>query len=65
MYEYESVYNWNVLDDIKSGKEVYMLDKRLNESVNVKTMEVYDLISILNSEEKDRYYFYRAVKVDE
>ena len=42
-----------------------MLDKRLNESVNVKTMEVYDLISILNSEEKDRYYFYRAVKVDE
>ena len=64
-YKYESVYSWNVISDIKEGKAVYVLDMRLNEVEDVDSMEVCRLMTILNSEEKDRYYFYRAVEVDE
>ena len=64
-YKYEVVYDWNVLDEIKTRKDVYVLDKKLNEVENVNSMEVCDLMEILNSEETDRYYFYRAVRADE
>lgn len=70
MNKYKTVYNFNVLEELKKGEEVYIIDKSKRYSTESITkaseMKAKFLIDIIESENKDeRYEFYKVVETDE
>lgn len=55
---YEEIYSFNVIDAVKEGKQVYVLDRKTKEVIYVNGMEVFDLCEILKSTKKNRYEFW-------
>lgn len=66
MTKYESVYDFNVLDEIKSGKDIFLLNRATNNVSWVNGMTVESLVKVFKHDNKDnRYEFYKEVKVNE
>lgn len=66
MTKYESVYDFNVLDEIKSGKTIFLLNRATNDVKWVNNMSVNSLVKVFKHDNKDnRYEFYKEVKVNE
>ena len=58
--KYSNVYSCWLFDEVKSGKEVYALDKRVNEVYLINKMPVEQLVAIMHSAEQEssRYEFW-------
>lgn len=66
MTKYESVYDFNVLDEIKSGETIFLLDRAENDVGWVNDMSIDSLVKVFKHDNKDnRYEFYKEVKVNE
>ena len=57
---YRDIYSWWLFDEIKTGKTVYALDRRLNVVYSVNSRTVDELVAIMKSadEEPHRYVFW-------
>ena len=62
-----SVYYCWLFDEVKKGKKIYALDRRLNTVYSVNNRTVDELVAIMNSaeEEPSRYEFWYEEKVTE
>lgn len=56
--KYRKVYPWNVIDEVKNGKAVFVLDKLLLKVSVVNEMRLNDVIRITENEEENRYEFW-------
>ena len=66
MIKYESVCNSDVLDEIKSGETIFLLNRATNGVRWVNDMSVDSLIKVFKHDNKDnRYEFYKEVKLNE
>jgi hypothetical protein len=66
MIKYESVCNSDVLDEIKSGKNIFLLDRATNNVSWVTDMTVESLVKVFKHDNKDnRYEFFKEVEINE
>lgn len=66
MRKYESVCNSDVLDEIKSGESVFLLNRATNDVRWVNNMSVDSLVKVFKHDNKDnRYEFYKKVEINE
>lgn len=56
--KYVSVYPWWVIDEIKKGRKVYVLDRKLKTVHLVNVAPVQDVTRATESEEKGRFEFW-------
>jgi hypothetical protein len=56
--KYTSIFPCWVIDEIKSGRKVYVLDRKLRKVYTVNTASVQDVVAVTESEEKGRYEFW-------
>lgn len=64
---YKSVYSCWLFDDVKSGKKVYALDRKLKRVSLVNDLTVDQLVAVINSDEAEpsRYEFWYEEEVTE
>lgn len=65
---FKSVYAYWLFDEIKSGKKVYALDRKLRKVSLVNELTIDQLVAVMNSaeEEASRYEFwYEETKIIE
>ena len=55
---YETVSSYWVIDEIKRGKKVFVLDRKLKKIHTVNDAAISDVIASITSEEKGRYVFW-------
>lgn len=56
---YRIIYSFNIMDEIRAGKEVYMLDRELRCVECVNDMEVETLCKVLEQDNvKERFEFW-------
>lgn len=66
MIKYQSVCNSDVLDEIKSGKDIFLLNRATNNVSRVNGMTVESLAKVFKHDNKDnRYEFFKEVKINE
>ena len=69
MKKYVNVYWFYVTDALKEGKVIFCIDRGTHSVIEVGTLPVYSLVSILTNAEKDenrdRYEFYYIENVKE
>lgn len=66
MIKYENVCSSDVLDEIKSGETIFLLNRETNDVREVSNMSVGSLVNVFNHDNKDnRYEFYKEVNLDE
>lgn len=64
MIKYENVCNSDVLDGIKSGETIFLLDRVAKDAVWVNNMSVDSLVKVFKHDNKDnRYEFYKKSEV--
>ena len=63
MIKYESVCNSDVLDGIKSGETIFLLDRAANNVISVNDMSIDSFVKVFKHDNKNnRYEFYKEVK---
>lgn len=64
MKTYKDIYSFNVIDEIKKGHQVFVVDhlRALVHSAN--SMDAESLIAKISSEEKNRYAFWKVEEED-
>lgn len=66
MRKYEGVYSSDVLDEIKSGKDIFLLNRATNNVSWVNGMTVGSLVKVFKHDNKDNIYeFYKEVKAND
>lgn len=66
MIKYESVCNSDVLDEIKSGETIFLLDRATSDVSWVNNMSVDSLVKVFRHDNKDnKYEFYKKVEINE
>lgn len=71
MKKYSNVYAWEVLDKIKNGKIVYLINKDYrNSTLAIRSvnhnMSAQELVNIVNSDNKNNQYeFFEEIRIDE
>lgn len=66
MRKYEAVYSSDVLDEIKSGKDIFLLNRTTNNVSWVNGMTVGSLVKVFKHDNKDNIYeFYKEVKAND
>jgi hypothetical protein len=56
--EYKKTYSFMVLNNIKEGKSVYMLDRKARAVLCVNDMCVGDAMEIIDSQDEERFEFW-------
>ena len=58
--KYSNVYSCWIFDEIKNGKKVYALDRKLRKVVLVNELTVDQLVAVIHSDEEEttRYEFW-------
>lgn len=56
--KYISVDHYWVIDEIKKGNKVYVLDRKFKKVSTVNDASVQDVVTVIESEEKNRYEFW-------
>lgn len=63
---YKDIYGFQAMDEIRKGKDVYVIDKEDREVYCMNTMRVTDFINIVNSDnDNDRFSFYIIEETNE
>ena len=66
MYKYERVYNFNVIDEIAKGIDVYLIDKSIADVSCANDLPSKEVAHAIKHDNNDnRFEFYKAVKVNE
>lgn len=66
MRKYEAVYSSDVLDEIKSGRDIFLLNRATNNVSWVNGMTVGSLVKVFKHDNKDNIYeFYKEVKAND
>lgn len=60
---YTDVYTWSVIDEIKNGADVFMVDRLVPLVHSANEMEAGALIHCIHTEERGRYTFYKIEEV--
>ena len=55
---YKQIYQFEVVDKISSGKQVYVLDRHNKSVALLNEMDMKSAVKIVNAENKDRRYDY-------
>lgn len=58
--DYKTVYPCWVIDEVKNGKVVFVLDKQFKRIAVVNEMSLQDVIRVTESEEENRYAFWHV-----
>ena len=56
--KYESVFMWNVMQELKDGRTVYCLDRMTHEVKDCCKISVRELLAILDDDSEGRYDFW-------
>lgn len=56
MNKYVNVFWFNVVDKVKEGHEVFVIDRELHEIFTVSTLPVKTMVGIFANCEKEEYY---------
>ena len=56
--KYTTVYPCWVIDEIRKGKKIYVLDRKYKKVSTVNDASVQDVVTVTESEEKGRYTFW-------
>lgn len=69
MRVYKDIYAFQVMDEIKSGKDVYVVDKAACDDpsavTSIKEMSVGEFIEAISNSKKNRFSFFEIVEEDE
>lgn len=66
MTKYESIYSFDVLDEVANGERILLIDRETESINSLDEISTKDLAIALKDENKDnRYEFYKEVKVNE
>ena len=70
MSNFENIYSWEVIEELKKGNKVFVIDRDCVESKfsiqRAGSLTAEKLIRIVNSDNKNnRYGFYKVEKTDE
>ena len=57
--KYENVYSFRVIDEIKAGNTVYVLDRLKALTSRVNSMATVDAIDMIYAEDEERYLFWK------
>ena len=60
---YTDIYSFNVIDEIKNGAQVYVVDRLNAVAYRANVMDAEILIAMIYSEEKNRYAFWKVEEV--
>ena len=55
---YSTVSPWWVIDEIRQGRTVYVLDRKLKKVFTVNEASVQDVVTVTESKENNRYEFW-------
>lgn len=56
--KFKTIYPCWVIDEIRKGNKVYVLDRKLKKVYTVNDANVQDVVTVIESEEKNRYEFW-------
>lgn len=56
--KYTTVYPWMVIDEIRKGKKIFVLDRKLKNISYVNDASIEDVLRATEETEKDRYEFW-------
>lgn len=56
--KYTTVYPWMVIDEIRQGKKIFVLDRKLKNISYVNDASIEDVLRATEKTEKDRYEFW-------
>lgn len=56
--QYTTVYPWMVIDEIRQGKKIFVLDRKLKNISYVNDASIEDVLRATSETEKDRYEFW-------
>ncbi|RGI76138.1 hypothetical protein DXD83_10785 [Ruminococcus bromii] len=63
MRKYETVYSYDVLDEVANGERILLIDRATESIYSVDEISTKDLAIAIKAENKDnRYEFYKEVK---
>lgn len=66
MTKYESIYSFDVLDEVANGERILLIDRATECIDSLDEISAKDLAIAIKDENKDnRYEFYKEVKVNE
>ena len=65
MQRYINVYAYNLIDTIRRGETVHVLDRDTNEVCNVLDLTVEKFLHVLDSLNENRYEMWRAYEVED
>ena len=66
MTKYERIRPYWVIDEIKHGRKVYVLDRKLKKVATVNDASVQDVVTAIENAEDGRYeYWYEEEKEEE
>lgn len=55
--KYQTIYSFEVLNEIENGQRVYMLDRKYADTANVSNLTVEELVEIIKQEKKEHNRF--------
>ena len=61
MTTYEDIYSFNVIDEIKKGNQVFVVDRLQALVHHVNMLNADALVSMIKSEEDGRYKFWKVI----
>ncbi len=56
--KYTIVYPWMVIDEIRDGKKIFVLDRKLKNISYVNDASIEDVLRATSETERDRYEFW-------
>ena len=66
MRKYETVYSFNVLDEVANGERILLIDRATKSINSLDEISTRDLAIAIKAENKDnRYEFYKEVEINE
>ena len=64
MTVYKDIYGFRSMDEIRTGKDVYVIDRERREIYCMNTMCVADFVKVVNSDNSDDRFSFYVVETD-
>lgn len=62
MFEYRNVYDFNVLNEVKMGAKIKVLDRETETIENIEDLTLKEALEMINSKENNRYSFWEVIE---
>ena len=65
MKDYKSIYSFDVMENIKEGKAVFVLDREAKECVEAIYMSLAEWVDVLSCKNSNRFAFWVEEEIEE